>query len=76
MDTLGKPLLLFEMQNMRQRESRIKTSGERLGVLSHLFPTDLGENVSPVILGSLVYFRFVFFFLDSSVVFVLLNSVK
>lgn len=36
MDTLGTPLLLFEMQIMRQRETRIKTSGEHLGVLSHL----------------------------------------
>lgn len=56
MDTLGKPLLLFEMQNMRERETRIKTSREHLGVLSHLFPTDLGRNVSTVILATCKFF--------------------
>lgn len=69
MDALGKPPLLFEMQNIRQRETRIKTSGQYLDVLSHLFPTDVREKCVPC------YFGYLFFY-PSFDVSVLLNSVK
>lgn len=61
MDTLGKVLLLFEMQNMRQRETRIKTSGQHLSVLSHLFLTDVAKKCIPCCFGYFFLFsRFCF----------------